>query len=63
MFERLEGLQEVASKEKASYHGKILPYKMVFVKKFLTPQEMKEGNTTKTWTAKSRMVICGNFAI
>eukprot|EP00975_Prorocentrum_lima_P004055 881589-Prorocentrum_lima.AAC.1 len=35
---------------------------MVFVKKFLTPQQMKEGNTTKTWKAKSRMVISGNFA-
>eukprot|EP00975_Prorocentrum_lima_P046347 9693149-Prorocentrum_lima.AAC.1 len=35
---------------------------MVFVKKFLTPQQMKESNTTKTWKAKSRMVICGNFA-
>ena len=36
---------------------------MVFVKKFLTPQQMKEAQTTKTWKAKSRMVICGNFAI
>eukprot|EP00975_Prorocentrum_lima_P068453 12920812-Prorocentrum_lima.AAC.1 len=35
---------------------------MVFVKKFLTPQQMKEGNTAKTWKAKSRMVMCGNFA-
>eukprot|EP00975_Prorocentrum_lima_P017471 3690010-Prorocentrum_lima.AAC.1 len=33
---------------------------MVLVKKFLTPQQMKE--TTKTWKAKSKMVICGNFA-
>eukprot|EP00975_Prorocentrum_lima_P055084 11548265-Prorocentrum_lima.AAC.1 len=24
---------------------------------------MKESNTTKTWKAKSRMVMCGNFAI
>eukprot|EP00975_Prorocentrum_lima_P065172 12901898-Prorocentrum_lima.AAC.1 len=24
---------------------------------------MKERNTTKTWKAKSRMVMCGSFAI
>eukprot|EP00975_Prorocentrum_lima_P003341 735645-Prorocentrum_lima.AAC.1 len=36
---------------------------MVFANKFLTPQQMKEGNTTKTWKARSRMVICGKFAI
>eukprot|EP00975_Prorocentrum_lima_P010597 2249689-Prorocentrum_lima.AAC.1 len=35
---------------------------MVFVKKFLTPQQMKESNATKTWEAKSRMVNCGNLA-
>eukprot|EP00975_Prorocentrum_lima_P065866 12906003-Prorocentrum_lima.AAC.1 len=35
---------------------------MVFVKKFLTPQQMKDGNTTKTWKARSRMVTYGNFA-
>eukprot|EP00975_Prorocentrum_lima_P029287 6149912-Prorocentrum_lima.AAC.1 len=58
-FKRLEGLPEVTS----SYQGTILPCKMVFVKKFLTPKQMKERNTTKTWKAKSRMVICGNLAI
>eukprot|EP00975_Prorocentrum_lima_P058737 12318282-Prorocentrum_lima.AAC.1 len=62
-FKRLEGLQEVTPKERALYHGKILPCKMVCVKKFLTPQQMKELNTTKTRKAKSRMVMCGNFAI
>eukprot|EP00975_Prorocentrum_lima_P047762 9985458-Prorocentrum_lima.AAC.1 len=35
---------------------------MVVVQKFLTPQQIKEGKTTKTWKAKSRMVISGNFA-
>eukprot|EP00975_Prorocentrum_lima_P039951 8393490-Prorocentrum_lima.AAC.1 len=35
---------------------------MVFVQKFLTPQQMKESNTTKALEAKSRMVICGKFA-
>eukprot|EP00975_Prorocentrum_lima_P068516 12921158-Prorocentrum_lima.AAC.1 len=35
---------------------------MVFARKFLTPQQMKETGTTKTGKAKSRMVICGNFA-
>eukprot|EP00975_Prorocentrum_lima_P005066 1102145-Prorocentrum_lima.AAC.1 len=54
-FKRLEGLQEVTSKDTSSYQGTILPCKLVFVKKFLTPQQMKESNTTKTWTAKSRM--------
>eukprot|EP00975_Prorocentrum_lima_P034862 7325564-Prorocentrum_lima.AAC.1 len=35
---------------------------MVSVKKFLTPQQIKERKTTKTWKAKSRMVEGGNFA-
>eukprot|EP00975_Prorocentrum_lima_P056410 11825711-Prorocentrum_lima.AAC.1 len=35
---------------------------MVFVKKFLTPQQTKESQTTKTCKAKRRMVIGGNFA-
>eukprot|EP00975_Prorocentrum_lima_P022737 4788268-Prorocentrum_lima.AAC.1 len=35
---------------------------MVVVKKCFTPQQMKEHETTKTLKAKSRMVICGNFA-
>eukprot|EP00975_Prorocentrum_lima_P070117 12930177-Prorocentrum_lima.AAC.1 len=35
---------------------------MVFVQKFLTPQQMKDSNTTKTCKAKSKMVMCGNFA-
>eukprot|EP00975_Prorocentrum_lima_P059970 12575237-Prorocentrum_lima.AAC.1 len=61
-FKRPDGLQEVTPKERASYYGKILPCKMVFVKKFLTPHQMREGNTTKTCKAKSRMVVCGNFA-
>eukprot|EP00975_Prorocentrum_lima_P031867 6688928-Prorocentrum_lima.AAC.1 len=54
-FKRLEGLQEVTPKERASYHGRIRPCKMVSVKKFLSPQQMKGSNTTKTWKAKSRM--------
>eukprot|EP00975_Prorocentrum_lima_P009890 2104265-Prorocentrum_lima.AAC.1 len=54
-FKRLEGSQEVTSRERSSYQGKIFPSKMVFLKKFLTPQQMKEGNTAKTWKAKSRM--------
>eukprot|EP00975_Prorocentrum_lima_P027081 5694354-Prorocentrum_lima.AAC.1 len=44
------------------YQGKILACKMVCAKKFLTPQQMKESNTTETWKAKRRMLICGNFA-
>ena len=30
--------------------------------KFLTPQQVRESGSTKTWKAKSRMVICGNFS-
>eukprot|EP00975_Prorocentrum_lima_P012379 2623859-Prorocentrum_lima.AAC.1 len=35
---------------------------MVIVRKFLTPRQMKETGTTKTWKAKTHMVICGIFA-
>ncbi len=61
-FERLEGLQEATFKERQEYKGKVLPCTMVFVKKFLTPQQVRESGSTKTWKAKSRMVICGNFS-
>eukprot|EP00975_Prorocentrum_lima_P041463 8709075-Prorocentrum_lima.AAC.1 len=54
-FERLEGLQEATPVEKSSSKGRVLPCKMVFVKKFLTPQHINDINTTKTWKAKSRM--------
>eukprot|EP00975_Prorocentrum_lima_P031087 6528551-Prorocentrum_lima.AAC.1 len=61
-FNRLEGSKEATPRERSFYKGKVLPCKMVFVKKFLTPQQIKDSNTTKTWKAKSRMVICGSFA-
>eukprot|EP00975_Prorocentrum_lima_P002035 442142-Prorocentrum_lima.AAC.1 len=35
---------------------------MVLVRKILTPQQMRETETIKTWKAKSGMVICGNSA-
>eukprot|EP00975_Prorocentrum_lima_P070016 12929592-Prorocentrum_lima.AAC.1 len=51
-FNRLEGLQEAPQKDISAYQGKILPCKMVFVKRFLTPQQSKESETTKTWKGK-----------
>eukprot|EP00975_Prorocentrum_lima_P009550 2032791-Prorocentrum_lima.AAC.1 len=35
---------------------------MVCVKKFPTPQQIKESETTKAWEAKRRMATCGNFS-
>ncbi len=61
-FERLEGLQEATFKEKQEYQGKVLPCEVVVVEKFLTPLLVQESGTTKTWKAKSRMVICGSFS-
>eukprot|EP00975_Prorocentrum_lima_P018357 3865770-Prorocentrum_lima.AAC.1 len=54
-FKRLESLQEATPEERSSYKGRVLPCKLVFVKKFLTPQQIKEGKVTKSWKAKSRM--------
>eukprot|EP00975_Prorocentrum_lima_P003969 864699-Prorocentrum_lima.AAC.1 len=47
---------------RSGHKGSVLPYKMVFVRKFLTAQQMKETGTNKTWKAKSRIVMCGTFA-
>eukprot|EP00975_Prorocentrum_lima_P034170 7180934-Prorocentrum_lima.AAC.1 len=35
---------------------------MVCVRKYVTQHQMKESGTNNSWTATSRMVICGNFA-
>eukprot|EP00975_Prorocentrum_lima_P066125 12907382-Prorocentrum_lima.AAC.1 len=58
----LEGLAVATQAQRSGRQGSILPCKTVCVRKFLTPQHMKEKGTTKTWKAKSRTVRCGNFA-
>eukprot|EP00971_Amphidinium_carterae_P065543 1298839-Amphidinium_carterae.1 len=68
-FGKMQGLYDADTTAVDQYkiQGKtILPCKMVFVKKVLTPAQVdkihKETGQRKTWKAKSRMVICGNFS-
>eukprot|EP00975_Prorocentrum_lima_P015342 3249521-Prorocentrum_lima.AAC.1 len=44
-FERLEGHAVATPEERSGQQGSVLPCKMVFVRKFLTPQQMQEPET------------------